>query len=214
MKIDLLETPTEEVRLEIVPLIDVIFCILTFFILAAVGLTRYQAIDLKLPSAQTGQPLPSQTSPGGLSNRLYVSVDGSGRYYVGQQPMALPLLEESMRLHQQYFPDGLVVLYASRDAYYENVIQVLDLARRLGLEVSLATLPQDTDTPQTTSPFEGIPGLDPNVPSSNNSDLLSPSNPSLPNDLEGTDDPFNTPSGDSNDNSSQTTPFNAVPDGQ
>ena len=31
MKVDLLDTPSEDVRLELIPLIDVIFCILTFF---------------------------------------------------------------------------------------------------------------------------------------------------------------------------------------
>ena len=46
----------QEVRIEIVPLIDVIFCILTFFILGAVGLSRQQAIGLDLPKAQTGTP--------------------------------------------------------------------------------------------------------------------------------------------------------------
>ena len=195
MKIDLLETPAEEVRLEIIPLIDVIFCILTFFILAAVGLTRYQAIDLKLPSAQTGQPLPGDLQPDGLSNRLYISVDGAGRYYVGQQTLPLPLLEESMRLHQQYFPDGLVVLYASRDAYYENVIRVLDLARSLSLQVSLATLPAAQQDPTADPSFDGFPGFDPSVPGLNDPGLLSPDSQPFPNGIEGLGDPF-PPAGD------------------
>jgi biopolymer transport protein ExbD len=60
MKIDYLDDPNQNVHIEILPLIDVIFCILTFFILAAVGLTRQQAIDLDLPAANTGAPLPAQ----------------------------------------------------------------------------------------------------------------------------------------------------------
>ena len=71
--------PPEDVRLELIPLIDVIFCILTFFILAAVGLTRQQAIDLDLPSAETGQPIPGQVGQGGISDRLYVSIDSLGQ---------------------------------------------------------------------------------------------------------------------------------------
>ncbi|MEW6499728.1 MAG: biopolymer transporter ExbD, partial [Cyanobacteriota bacterium] len=38
MKVNL-DTPSEEARIEIVPLIDVIFCILTFFLLAGLQLT-------------------------------------------------------------------------------------------------------------------------------------------------------------------------------
>ena len=139
MKIDLLDTPTtEDVRIEIIPLVDVIFCILTFFILAAVGLTRQQAIDLDLPSANSGSPLPAQ----GLGadavrrGRLYVSVDAIGQVYLDQQPVTLDLLNDVLLQHQQVSPEGLIVLYASRDARYEDVIQVLDLLRSVG-EIAL-----------------------------------------------------------------------------
>ncbi|MCU0536378.1 MAG: biopolymer transporter ExbD, partial [Hydrococcus sp. Prado102] len=43
-----------EVRIEIVPMIDVIFCILVFFILAAVSFSRQQAINIDLPKAESG----------------------------------------------------------------------------------------------------------------------------------------------------------------
>ncbi|MEM6592606.1 MAG: biopolymer transporter ExbD, partial [Cyanobacteria bacterium P01_C01_bin.73] len=59
MKLDI-DTGSSDLRIEILPLIDVIFCILIFFVLAAVGLTRQQAINLDLPAASTGAPLPEQ----------------------------------------------------------------------------------------------------------------------------------------------------------
>lgn len=159
MKIDLLDTPSEDVRIEIIPLIDVIFCILTFFILAAVGLTRQQAIDLDLPNASTGNPLPPQ----GLGaeavqrERLYVSVDAIGQVYLDQQPVTLDLLSDVLLQHQQVSPEGLIVLYASRDARYEDVIQVLDLLRAVGGDrVALATLPGES--PDAATPgAEGLP---------------------------------------------------------
>lgn len=185
MKIDLLDTPSEDVRIEIIPLIDVIFCILTFFILAAVGLTRQQAIDLDLPQASTGNALPPQ----GLGaeaiqrGRLYVSVDAIGRIYVEQQRVTEDLLYEILLQHRQVSPQGLIVLYASRDARYEDVIQVLDLLRSVGGDrVALATLPGESpnfqddpqdaplldlsplNVPPTTSPFEEeTPNLEPQL---------------------------------------------------
>ena len=122
MKVDLLDTPSEDVRLELIPLIDVIFCILTFFILAAVGLTRQQAIDLDLPSAETGQPIPGQVGQGGISDRLYVSIDSLGQTYLDQQPVTLDLLYDVLLQFNQVSPNGLIVLYASRDARYEDVV--------------------------------------------------------------------------------------------
>ncbi|MGC8712746.1 MAG: ExbD/TolR family protein, partial [Leptodesmis sp.] len=57
MKINM-DTPADDAQIQIIPLIDVIFCILTFFILAALQLTRQQAINIDLPRATTGTPLP------------------------------------------------------------------------------------------------------------------------------------------------------------
>ncbi|HEY9878624.1 MAG TPA: biopolymer transporter ExbD [Leptolyngbyaceae cyanobacterium] len=163
MKVDLLDTPTEDVRIEIIPLIDVIFCILTFFILAAVGFARQQAIDLDLPSAQTGQPLPGEATPQ-ASDRLYVSVDGIGQIYLDQQPVTQDLLYDVLQQHQQVAPNGLIVLYASRDARYEDVVNVLDILRAVGGDrVALATLPREAGIGQPQqpgnplSPQPGIP---------------------------------------------------------
>ncbi len=160
MKVDLLDTPSQDVHLEIIPLIDVIFCILTFFILAAVGLTRQQAISLDLPSAETGQSLPGQIQGG---DRLYVSVDGLGQAYLDQQPVTLDLLYDVLLQFNQVNPGGLMVLYASRDARYEDVVAVLDLLRSVGGDrVALATLPTDTGLgPDGALPDDGTSDLFP-----------------------------------------------------
>ncbi len=187
MKVDLLETPKEDVRLEIIPLIDVIFCILTFFILAAVGLTRQQAIDLDLPAAQTGQPLPGQVGQGGISDRLYVSVDNLGQVYLDQQPVTLDLLYDVLLQFNQVNPTGLIVLYASRDARYEDVVTVLDVLRSVGGDrVALATLPRNLNLTTPGADPNAVPGtipesgpegssVDPSVP-------LFPDQPGLPPD--------------------------------
>jgi biopolymer transport protein ExbD len=160
MKINL-DSPAEEVRIEIIPLIDVIFCILTFFILAAVGLTRQSAIGVDLPTASTGTPQ--------MREMLIVSIDPIGQVYVEQQPVTQDQLLGVILNYQQSSPDGLMVLYASREARYEDVVGVIDLLRSVGGDrVALATLPEsaaDTEVPglvpdPQTTPYEpfGIPG--------------------------------------------------------
>ncbi|MGF1567647.1 MAG: ExbD/TolR family protein [Nodosilinea sp.] len=210
MKIDLLDTTAkEDVRLEIIPLIDVIFCILTFFILAAVGLTRQQAIDLDLPTAQTGQPLPGQVGQGGISDRLYVSIDGLGQAYLDQQPVTLDLLYDVLLQFNQISPNGLIVLYASRDARYEDVVTVLDVLRSVGGDrVALATLPRDLNlSPNGGNPQPGEDELSPE--GFGNDGLgsdgfetdpgLAPVDPTLPNDSTlpfEEPNPFDAPSPD------------------
>ena len=154
MKIHL-DTPAEEARIELVPLIDVIFCILTFFLLAALQLTRQQSINVDLPKARTGQ---SQT-PG----MLLVSIDDFGQTYIDQLPVNDRQLDQVLKTFQAQNPAGLTVLYAPQNTRYAKVVEVLDKLRELGARVSLGTLPASTPAPQPNPslPNPGIPATPP-----------------------------------------------------
>lgn len=180
-----------EVRIEIIPLIDVIFCILTFFILAAVGLSRQQAISLDLPKASTGTPQ--------MREMLVVSLDDFGQVYVEQQMVTRNQLFEALKNYHQFNPNGLMVLHASRNSSYNEVIQVLDMLRQVGGDrVSLATLPGEVESLDNLTPYSGnsplpygtnLPGnplnpLQPNLPANPTQGLgnspVNPSNPLIP----------------------------------
>ncbi|MBJ7901375.1 MAG: biopolymer transporter ExbD [Cyanobacteria bacterium RI_101] len=147
----------EEVRIEIIPLIDVIFCILTFFILGAVGLSRQQAINLDLPKASTSVPQ--------MREMFVVSLDDLGQLYVDKDPVQQAELFNALKNYHQYNPTGLIVLNASRNASYNDVIQLLDLLRQVGGDrVALATIPgapqENSFAPPAggASPMPGLPG--------------------------------------------------------
>jgi biopolymer transport protein ExbD len=136
----------EEARIELIPLIDVIFCILTFFILAALQLTRQPVIDVALPKAETGE---TQTQ-----EMLIVRLDPMGQVYlyVQEQPLQVTLdeLEEVLRRYHAENPLALMVLYANEDVKYNLVVQVLDRMRAVGgSRVALATLPSDGSSQQS-----------------------------------------------------------------
>jgi biopolymer transport protein ExbD len=156
MKIDL-ESTQPDVRIEIVPLIDVIFCILTFFILAAVTLTRQAAINVDLPRASSGTSQMRQI--------LIVSVDPIGQTYVEKLPVARNQLYQAIVNFRKQNPEGMMVLYASRAASYNDVVQVLDLLRSAGGDrVALATLPGSGEDASSfpTAPSGTNPTLLPN----------------------------------------------------
>ncbi len=178
MKINL-DTPTEEVRIEIIPLIDVIFCILTFFLLAALQLTRQQAINVNLPQAKSGVPQ--------MRDMLIVSLDDFGQVYLEKQVMmSKDQLSEGLKNYRATNPNGLMVLYAAKTSSYNDVIQVLDLLRSIGGDrVALATLPsaspqdpssnnQGTQQPSLT-PYSGTNPVPPNP-----SGIPNPAQPQLP----------------------------------
>jgi len=203
MKLDY-ESTEPDVRIEIVPLIDVIFCILTFFILAAVTVTRQAAINVDLPRASS--------STNQLRQILIVSVDAIGQTYVEKSPVTKAQLLQSITGFRQQNPEGMMVLYASRSASYNDVVQVLDLLRSAGGDrVALATLPGEG----------GSPGLN-SSPSLNNPDLSNPgfTSPGLRPSLSSpglTNPSLNSPGGLTNpglsspglDNRGLTTPGNS-----
>ena len=151
MKINL-DTPAEEARIELVPLIDVIFCILTFFLLAALQLTRQQAINVDLPKAKTGQTQ--------MREMLIVSIDDFGQTYIDQLPVNYQQLDRVLKSFQSQNPAGLMVLYAPQNARYAKVVEVLDKLREVGGDrVALATLPSSAPPPlpNPSLPNSGIP---------------------------------------------------------
>lgn len=167
MKINL-HSPIEEVQVPIIPLIDVIFCILTFFLLAALQFTSQQAISVDLPRASTGK------SPQ-IRQSLIITLDAVGQIYVEQDPVTLDQLYQRLQIYRQTNPTGLMVLNASRTSSYSDVVQVLDLLRQVGGDrVALATLPGTADQPAGSSP------VSPSIPSAPGSTLLPSTPPVAP----------------------------------
>ena len=176
------ETQSEDVRIELVPMIDVIFCILTFFILAAVGFSRQQAISVDIPKAKTGTPQGREI--------LMITLDQSGEVYVEQDRMRTKeQFKRILEVYRQQNPAGLMALYASEKTSYNDVVQVLDFLREVGGErVALATLAGEslptTKEPTAQPPSTSVPGINPYKPPSTSSPGVTPPTPGIPN-LEG-----------------------------
>ncbi|KPQ35189.1 MAG: ExbD/TolR family protein [Phormidium sp.] len=178
MKIKPTEILQDNAHIEILPLMDVIFCILTFFILGAVGLSRQQAIEQSLPQASTGEQQ--------MREMFRVSIDPIGRIYVDRDPVTMDELPARLLAYQNENPEGLVVVFGHPMAQYDNVLQVLDLLRSIGGDrVSLGVNPSQENplernqqqnpfgdfpiTPESDlsqprpSPEGGLPGLEPEL---------------------------------------------------
>ncbi|WP_016953265.1 biopolymer transporter ExbD [Anabaena sp. PCC 7108] len=181
MKVNL-NTPIEEVQIQIIPLIDVVFCILTFFLLAALQFTRQQAINVDLPKASTGTT--SAASSQKSSNILPVTIDAVGQIYIEKDPIRREELEARLKQYVQTNPDGILVLNASRTATYNDVIQTLDLLRQVGgNRVSLGIIPGPSQS--LTTPVMPFPNTVP-IPGSDFPGNFNPSLPPAPNQLPAT----------------------------
>jgi biopolymer transport protein ExbD len=140
MKINTGNTNSEP-RIELIPLIDVIFCILTFFLLAGLQVARQQAISVDIPKATTGTPAAREL--------LMVSLNESGQVFLEQQPMLSPnQLTETVKKYHRSRPNSSIVLYAAKQVSYNKVVETLDSLRSVaGDRVALATLPSNTVAP-------------------------------------------------------------------
>jgi biopolymer transport protein ExbD len=120
-------------RVEVVPLIDIIFCILTFFLLSGLQMARQQAISIDIPKAKSAE---SQTR-----QMMIVSLDRDGQIFVEQQRYPqVEALYQATKSYRANSPNGSIVLYASKQVRYERVMEILDLLRVAGGDnVALAT---------------------------------------------------------------------------
>ena len=121
-------------EVNLVPMMDVIMTILTFFIIVSMTLTNKQnAVNVTLPS--TGSGLSEQKSP----DPLVVTIDPQGQLFLGKDAITDAQLVQPMQAYLQKNPQGAVVLNADRKLAYEKVVQVLGKMRDIGGDrVSLA----------------------------------------------------------------------------
>ncbi len=119
-------------QINIVPMIDVIFALLTFFIMSTLYLTRSEGLKVNLPSAATGTSQPPA--------QITVTLDRQGRLALNRQPIQLTALEGAVHKLQQPNQELLVVVNADRAVSHGQVVEVMDVVRRVkGAKLAIAT---------------------------------------------------------------------------
>jgi biopolymer transport protein ExbD len=116
------EEPDAPFQINIVPMIDVIFAILAFFIMSSLFLTRSTGLPVDLPTAETAQNQPV--------NQVVVTLDQAGALRLNDQPISLETLQPRLRAlvgTQQV----LVVIQADERVNHGVVVQVMDQLRQM-----------------------------------------------------------------------------------
>ncbi|MEW6071516.1 MAG: biopolymer transporter ExbD [Planctomycetota bacterium] len=112
-------------RLEMVPMIDVMFLLLTVFIYSMLTMVRAYVIPVELPTASTGEESE-------LTAVLVVSVERDGRLTVGGEPIDLAGLTESVAARRDATPDLQVLVNADAATAHGTVVRVFDRIRAAG----------------------------------------------------------------------------------
>ncbi|NJL87508.1 MAG: biopolymer transporter ExbD [Leptolyngbyaceae cyanobacterium SM1_1_3] len=126
------EEPEEDFELNIVPMIDVIFAILTFFIISSLFLTRSESLPVNLPKA-TSAELQERT-------RITVSVDESGEITLNREAIALESLQADVRDLMGEIQESVIVINADEAVSHGRVVAVMDELREIeGATLGIAT---------------------------------------------------------------------------
>jgi biopolymer transport protein ExbD len=125
-------------ELNLVPMLDVLMTILTFFIIVSMTLTAGSgsAVKVRLPSAQGDG---SGTNLEKLPDPLIISLNQENQLYVRSQLSSLDQAKPEVVNYLKANPQGSVLLRADRQLPYEKVVQILGQLRNVGGDrVSLA----------------------------------------------------------------------------
>lgn len=126
-------------RIEIIPMVDVMFLLLVFYILSTIALTVERGVPVSLPTAATGD----------LSkvDETTVTIDAQGKVFLDTDPVQLESLGEAIRKKATELPGGLehlresyIVLNIDMTVPHGSVVRVMDQLREIGVSnFSIAT---------------------------------------------------------------------------
>ena len=126
------EEPDLPPQIYIVPMIDVIFALLTFFIMSTLYLTRSEGLPINLPKAGTAEAQKSTS--------VTVTIDQQGKLFLNRQPTDLKALEGQVQKIIGTQPQTLVIVSADERVSHGQVITVMDRLRLLpGVRLAIAT---------------------------------------------------------------------------
>ena len=124
----------KKAKIEIVPLIDVVFFLLATFVMVSLSMTRNQGMQVPLPSASSASKMDESEK----AVTLTVMENGEIFYNKDKITMAqLPFKLQSLKASQK---DPKVVVNGAGDADFKLVVSVLDEARKIGIaKVGIST---------------------------------------------------------------------------
>lgn len=109
----------------IIPMIDIMFFLLVFFIMSTLYMVNVKTVDVNLPKAQSAQTQ--------LNVTYLVTVRKDGSLWLEDQPIDADTLVQQARMESQKNPRFAVVVRADGEMNYSGVMELLDRFRQAGI---------------------------------------------------------------------------------
>ncbi|MDA0322527.1 MAG: biopolymer transporter ExbD [Verrucomicrobia bacterium] len=120
---------TEEAKFAMAPMIDMVFLLLVFFMIAS-RLSVIQTVELEIPEAD------SAVVPKERPNRLTINIDRGGDMWVGGLFVEkdIQALRVAAQEYKDSYQDIKVYLRADKETEHEHIRKVMDAMAELGLD--------------------------------------------------------------------------------
>ena len=126
------ENNKSENQINILPMIDIIFAILSFFIISSLFLTRIDSIKVNLPK--------SSTSVREKNKPQIITIDNNERIYFNSNEISLKNISALIRKNIVNLEEPLVILRADTSVKHGFIINLLDELRKIeNLKIGIST---------------------------------------------------------------------------
>lgn len=126
------QRPVKRARIEIIPMIDVIFFLLVFFMVSSLAMTKINSLPVTLPK--------TAAEPQAIQQNVILTIKNDGAIYINKTPTNFETLKTQLAYEMHDHPQDTVVVNADQSANYGLVVKVMDQARQIGVrKFALAT---------------------------------------------------------------------------
>ena len=117
-------------RIEIIPLIDIIFFLLATFIMVSLSMSKNQGVQVALPTAGSAASLGDQKE---MDKAVTLSVNAKGDVFYNKDKITIAQLPLRLQTLKSTSKDPKVIINSDAGADFKYVVAVLDEARKIGI---------------------------------------------------------------------------------
>ena len=119
-------SPRKRARIEIIPLIDIMFFLLATFLMVSLSMVKNQGVNVNVPVAST-------TSSQELKDYATISITEQGEIYYNKEKIEPDQLSLYLKSLKETYAEPKVFVNGDEKAVFGKVVAVLDEARKLGI---------------------------------------------------------------------------------
>ena len=123
---------TNKPKLMIIPMIDIIFFLLVFFMMSMLSMVVQKSVPINLPSSQTAKV--------DIQKKVPITVTADGSIYVEQTKTTIDGMIKYLQIEQSKGTEMTVVLRGDKAVQYGRFVQVLDTLKQMNItKIAIAT---------------------------------------------------------------------------